>query len=180
MVELAEVNKLINKERSPVLPLLNTIPPISSPFPKALPRGKTVELARVTIDLKCKLSGVLLYADINWSACFPGNVFTIGGWAESTFEMLRDGVVICQVHQSAIQGETDSVTLSPTLTVFRIAALRHLDTAPTHNKTGKVTYTLRATNIIAVDSQGETAEATKVHIGAATLTAQQIDACLPE
>lgn len=180
MTEFAKVKKVLNSERNAVLPLPSSNPSNTSPFPKVLPEGKTVELAHVTIKVGHDPSGVLLLANVNWSATFPGSAFTTGGWAEVTFEILRDGVVIYRVHPSAVQGENDGSTAPPALTVFRITALRHVDTTPVCDKTGKVTYTLRATNIIIVDPVGETATTTKANVGAVMLTVKQIEACTPK
>ncbi|MPM85603.1 hypothetical protein SDC9_132684 [bioreactor metagenome] len=179
MTEFSKVKKVNNSERNAILSS-SSVPPVISPFPKALSDGRTIELARVAIDLRREPSGVLVLANINWSASFPSGTYTTGGWAEITFELLRDGAIICQVHQSVVQGETDGVILPPTLTIFSIAALHHFDTAPLNEKTGKVIYILRATNIILVDPLGGNPVATTANVGAVTLTAQQIEACLPK
>lgn len=166
MVEFTKVRKVMNKERSSVLPPSNS-----------LPAGKTVELAKAKINLKHKPSGVLLYANVNWSATF--NDSADGSWAETTFELLRDGSVIYHVHQSAIRGESKGAETS-SATVFRNAVLRYFDTVPAIDKIGKVTYTLRATNIIVAALNGEHDATTTVNAGAVILTAQQIEACLPD
>lgn len=177
MIAFTKVKKVVNSERNPVLPLPSSKPPYRSPFPKVLPEGRTVELARATIKIGHEPSGVLLLANVNWSATFPGNAFTNGGWAEVTFEVLRDDTVIYRVHQSALQGENDGSTAPPALTVFRSTSLRHVDSACA--KTGKVTYILRAANIVKVDPVGETSVTARTNVGAVMLTVKQIEACTP-
>lgn len=178
MMEFTKVNKVVNNERNVLLPLPSSAPPIISPFPKALPEGRTVELARSTIKISDAPSGVLLLATVNWSAVFPSNTFTTGGWVEVTFELMRSGAVIYRIHQSAVQGENRGSEVLPTLTVFRSSGLRHFDTAPVCDKTGRVTYTLRATNIVIVDPIGETDVVATANVGAVTLTL--VESCLSQ
>lgn len=182
MLPLTEVERVVTAERHAVTPLPSTTEPIESPFPVNLPAGGTVELARLTIDLRRDRDAVLLLGTVNWSASFSAEIITRGGSADVTFELLRDGAVIYRVTQSAVQLEVAALSrpVSAAAAVFQIASLRHLDTTPLTGKTNCVTYTLRATNIILVkpDSPDEqntvTAEA-----GAVTLTAQEIEAPRP-
>lgn len=177
MIPFTKVEQVVTNERKAVLPFPATVPPIVSPFPVALTEGRTTELAQVVIDLRHDRDVVLLLAAVNWSATFPSTAFTVGGFVDVTFELLRDGAVIYRVIQSTVQGENTSGT-SPTLTVFNITGLSHLDTAPLTGKAGVVTYSLRATNINIVEPMGGTSVTVTAEVGAVTLTTQEIKACV--
>ncbi|MDD4600564.1 hypothetical protein SDC9_13766 [bioreactor metagenome] len=166
MVRFTKVKKVVNDEKF---------------FTKALIEGSSIELARVKLDLRREKAGVLLLGTVNWRATFPSTAFDTGGWAEVTFELLRDGAVIYRIHQSAVQGENIGNLSSPPIqTVFRITTLRHFDTASVFGKPEKVRYALRATNIIMIDPIGDTPVVVTAHIGAVTFTAQEIEASIPE
>lgn len=166
------IDRVVNTGRNSMPPLPSRMPPILSPFPKALHEGHTIDLAYITTKLRSEASDLLLLATVNWSVTFPGNA---GGWAEVTFEILRGKAVIYTVHQSVVQGENNGSVALPLLTVFNIASLKHIDPAPLGNTSGKVTYRLKATNNIIFNPAGAKVSA-HANFGAVTFTAQEITA----
>jgi hypothetical protein len=126
---------------------------VSPPFPVSLPPGGTVDLCKLTVPLGRSPSAFLVTAVVNWSVTFT----PIGlaaqdfpGFAQITFELLRDGGPIQRVIQSAIQLVfSDDVVTAFTSTTFKIATLRHLDTTSLNGITNPLaTFLVRATNII--------------------------------
>lgn len=154
------------------------------PFPIVLTAVDTVDLASVTLDLSHSLAGVLLQGLVNWNASFtiPSTDF-LGekGFAEVTFQLLRDGQIIYQVTETIRQKDFAPASVLQTNTTFDIASLLHLDTFPLTRVAGLTTYTLRATDIAlfkqdvgAADSEYPSVAAA---VGAVMLSAQELEVC---
>lgn len=169
MIKLGKIELTVVKEH-------NTVP--VSDFPVILPNEGTIDLASVAIDLTGDLDGVLLQAVVNWETLFdpsPGNL-TFAGFAFVDFELLRDGVVIYRVSQTAPQEQVSATENSGlVLPTFRVATLLHLDTEPLTGHAGIVTYTLRATNITLVPPQNDTPGLVQAQVAAVTLIAQEVE-----
>lgn len=182
MIKFTAVEQVVTDEESQLLPLPPTAPPITSPFPLSLASGATYDLAAVSLNLAGDRDGVLLFAAVNWSATFATAVTLVPGWVDVTFQLLRNGTLIYQVTESAVQtpiGQQNLAVSFPGSTDFRAASLRYLDTAPTKACPGVLTYTLRATSIVfkdTTDIDNNTFPPTAA-IGAVTLTAEEIEAC---
>lgn len=180
MIPFTKVKRAVTYQRRSLEGTPNPLLPFQSRFTKQLRSGTTVELAHLKVSLRNEKTGILLGGTVNWSTTFPGPASNTGGWAEITFELLRNKTVICRVHQTAVQSEINSDSrILPQITVFRIAGFRHFDTTSVFGKTETVRYALRATNIVTVDPAGENAIATTAKVGSVTLTAQLIEAGLP-
>lgn len=169
---LIKVDKVVSHLRNSIPPLPSRVPPITTPFSKALRRGHTIELAHVSTTLGSESAGIFLSAAVNWSATFLGSNLA-GSWAEISFEILRGRKVIYTVHQSAIEGENVSGVEASKLTVFNTASLLHFDETPICDNSGRVNYTLRATNIIIADPNYVKTR-TRVSAGAVTFVIQEI------
>ncbi|MBP2646213.1 MAG: hypothetical protein H6Q75_1653 [Firmicutes bacterium] len=156
-------------EQNSLLPLTPTIPPLTSPFPIYLSTGETLNLALINVPAVPRGWDVLLSSVINWSATFTppetATTLTIPGYVDATFELLRNGIILTRLTQTAVQKatplntSTDFTTAVPT---YEIASLLHVDTNPVLCQTN--TYTLRVTNLSLV--------APVVTSGTATTTAQ--------
>lgn len=160
---------------------------ITPPFPTSLPAGGTVELCTVFVPDDCEPNAFLLSAVVNWSVTFTGLasplVITSPGSAQITFEILRDGIVIYRVIETASQigANTAIVFVGPT-TTFTTTSLLHLDTASLWQgccNPFPTTYTLRATGIILTPplSVATVAATVTAAAGAVTLVAEEVDLC---
>lgn len=164
-------------EYNALLALPPIIPPLTSPFPIPLLNGGTVNLATIETCLRCDCDSVLLQASINWSVTFippssisNASILNTPGYANVTFEFLRNGIVIYRVTQTAVQ---KGIPLNQPTTLFtlaiptyEIAAMLFVDLMPIRHAQhhGSTAYTLRATNIILFAPQ-------IASIGGATITA---------
>lgn len=150
-------------EFNSVLSLPPIMPPFTSPFPIDLPNGEVVNLAAIEACVNSHCDIVSLSAVINWSATFfppsgvsSSTILNNPGYANVTFEFLRNGVIIYRVNQTAGQNgfPINQPTALFTLAVptFEIASMLFLDTTPLcNNRHQKAnTYILRANNIILV------------------------------
>lgn len=156
------------------------------PFPAPLVNGSMVDIASVTLDLSSNPDGVLLMGTVNWSATFAFDTNTIvlrNGFANVTFQLLRDGNVIYQVTQTIRQKDLDNTSTTPVvLTTFEIAKLLYIDGLPLSGTSGLTTYTLRATNInlltplFAHNGSGADPTVTAA-VGPVTLVAQEVEGC---
>ncbi|MDR3589509.1 MAG: hypothetical protein P4N41_07575 [Negativicutes bacterium] len=191
MVKFGEIERVVFSQFNPVLLLPPITSPLTSPFPIELPNAGTINLALVNIRSEHDRDGVLLSAVVNWSATFtpptPTAVLNVPGFADVTFELLRNGVVIYRVDQTAVQKGVPLVQPTfpfTTVSTFEIASLLHFDfrlpgfdfTPPLCLQEFNV-YTLRATNIALVPPQVATGTATTTAaVGAATLVAEKVEA----
>ena len=185
MVKFGEIERVVFSQFNPVLPLPPITPPLTSPFPTNLPGGGTINLALVNVRADHDRDGVLLSATINWSATFtpptPAAVLNVPGFADVTFELLRNGIVIYRVDQTAIQKgfplNQPAFLFTVTVSTFEIASLLHFDfTLPACHHEFNV-YTLRATNIALTAPQVATGTATTTAaVGAVTLVAEKVEA----
>jgi len=156
-------------ELNPVLPLAPTVAPLSSPFPISLSTGETINLALINIPASTKPIGILLTAVVNWSATFtpPSTSTTLStpGYADATFELLRNGVIINRLTQTVVQKGTPlstSLDFAIAVPTYELMALSFVDLSLLLCHTN--TYTLRVTNLALVDPV--------VASGTATTTAQ--------
>lgn len=127
----------------------------SVPFSTVL--TSTADLASVTFDLSRSFGGVLLQGIVNWSATFtipPAVRLEENGFAEVTFQLLRDGQVIYQVTQTLRQKDFEVSDESQTSTAFETASLLYLDTLPVTSPVGGITYTVRAADIALFPQNG--------------------------
>jgi hypothetical protein len=133
---------------------------------------------------------VLLNAVVNWSATFtPSSVTTLNvpGYADITFEILRNDIVIYRVGQTATQKGFPLVQpafqFSRPTSTFEIASLLYFDTTPIFcnekiDFAERNTYTLAATNINLIAPQVSIIPATtSAAVGAVTLVATEVEAC---
>lgn len=153
------------------------------PFPIALVVDSTIDLAIVTLDLSHS-AGVVLQGVVNWSASFtipPTETLGEKGFAEVTFQLLRDGQVIYQVIKTIRQKDFAIADVLQTNATFDIASLLHLDILPLKSAAGQTTYTLRATDIALfkqdVGASGSEYPSVAAAVGAVTLIAQEVEAC---
>ncbi len=189
MVKFGEIERVVFSQFDPVLLLPTTS--LTSPFPTNLPNGGTINLALVNVRTGHDRDGVLLSAVVNWSATFtpptPTAVLNVPGFANVTFELLRNGVVIYRVDQTTVQAATPLVQpVFPftTVSTFGIASLLHFDFTPLvfdstiaccHSEF--TVYTLRATNIVLTAPQVAAGTATTTAAaGAVTLVAEIVEA----
>lgn len=180
MISLTKIKRAVTYQRRFLEGTPNPLMPFQSRFTKQLRPGTTVEIAHLKVSLRNEKTGIILGGTVNWSTTFPGSASSSGGWAEITFELLRNKTVIYRIHQTAVQSEINIDSGSfPQITVFKIAGFRHFDTTSIVGKTETVRYTLRATNIVTVDPAGANSIPTTAKGGAVTLTAQLIEADLP-
>lgn len=160
---------------------------IAPPFPIALPAGGTVDLCTVFVPEDCDPNAFLLSAVVNWSVTFTGLVtplvITSPGAAQVIFELLRDGIVIYRVIETANQIGANSaiVFVGPTST-FTTTSLLHFDTASLWHgccNPFPTTYTLRATGITLIPplSGAIIAGTVTAAAGAVTLVAAEVDIC---
>lgn len=151
------------------------------PFPAALVAGSTVDLASVTLDLSQSSGGVLLQGGVNWSAAFtipPTEFLGEKGFAEVTFQLLRDGEVIYQVTETLRQKDFAPDDVLQTNTTYDIASLLHLDTFSLTSAAGLTTYTLRATDVALFKQDAGTAGSEYppvAAVGAVTFLAQELE-----
>jgi hypothetical protein len=153
-------------ESNAVLPLPPIIPPLTSPFSFELLNATTVNLATIDACVRDDDEVVALSAVINWSATFipPASISTISilntpGYADVTFEFLRNGVVIYRVTQTAAQKaiplNQPTVIFTSAIPTYEIASMLFFDRIPIcdsrHRKHS--IYTVRATNIALVAPQ---------------------------
>jgi hypothetical protein len=161
---------------------------VSPPFTVSLPPGGTVDLCKLTVPLGRSPSAFIVTAVVNWNVTFT----PIGlvdqdfpGFAQITFELLRDGGPIQQVTQSVIQLFFSPDVLSSTAsTTLEIATLRHLDTTSLGGITNPLaTFIIRATNIIltpSIDQVGTVRNPVSIVTAAAgltSLTVEEVEAC---
>jgi len=160
-----------------LLPLPPMIPPLTSPFPIPLVNGGTVNLATIETCVRWDCEMVSLSAVINWSATFippssisAASILNTPGYANVTFEFIRNGMVIYRVTQTAAQ---KGIPLNQPTTLFtlaiptyEIASMLFLDRMPIRcgRHQEPIIYTLRATNIVLISPQISS-------IGGATATA---------
>ncbi|MDF2571909.1 MAG: hypothetical protein K0R55_3513 [Sporomusa sp.] len=188
-MKFGEIKRIVFGNFNQTLPPPPITPPLTSPFAISLTNGSTVNLATVTLTADRPV-GVLLNAVVNWSSAFnpPSSTATlvVPGFADITFEILRNGVVIYRVTQTAIQNAffTQPIGTTTVLTTYQIATLLFFDTPPVVQQFCNEgapqlnVYTLRATNILLVAPQvsSETATTTAA-IGAITFIAEKVKAC---
>ena len=164
-------------EHNALLALPPIIPPLTSPFPIPLVNGGTVNLATVDACLRCDCEIVSLSAVINWSATFipPSSISTTSilntpGYANVTFEFLRNGIPIYRVTQTSVQKgiplNQPAALFTLAIPTYEIASMLFIDRMPIRYRRhhGPNIYTLRATNIALVSPQISI-------IGGATVTA---------
>ena len=150
-------------EYNSLLSLPPIMPPFISPFPVDLPNGGVVNLATIEACINSNCDIASLSAVINWSASFfpPSGVSTSTilnnpGYANVTFEFLRNGVVIYRVNQTIGQVgfpiNQPTVLFTLAVPTYEIASMLFLDTTPLcNNRHLKAnTYLLRANNITLV------------------------------
>ena len=185
MVKFGEIERIFFSEINPVLPLPPIVAPLASPFPTDLPSGGAVNLALVNVRTDHDRDGVLLSAVVNWSATFtPAAATTLNapGFADVTFELLRNGIVIYRVNQTIEQKGfplVQTIQFTTATSSFQIASLLYFDFIPTICRNQFHVYTLRATNIALTNPQvpaGSTATTTAA-AGAVTLVAEKTEAC---
>ncbi|MDF2501352.1 MAG: hypothetical protein K0Q77_2066 [Anaerosporomusa subterranea] len=188
-MKFGEIKRIVFDESNQTLPPPPITAPLISPFTINLSNGGTTNLAAVTLTAERPV-GVLLNAVVNWSSTFtpPGTTATlvVPGFANVTFEILRNGVVIYRVTQTAIQNSffTQPAGTTTSLTTYQIATLLHFDTTSVvpqfcNERAPKINvYTLRATNILLVAPQVSAGTAvTTAAVGAVTFIAEKIKAC---
>jgi len=165
-------------EHNALLPLPPIVSPLTSPFPIQLVNGGTVNLATIDACLRCHCDIVSLSAVINWSATFspPSSVSTSSllntpGYADVTFEFLRNGIVIYRVTQTSVQKgmplNQPAVLFTLAIPTYEIASMLFLDLTPIRysGHPEPNVYTLRATNISLIPPQISI-------VGGATTTAE--------
>lgn len=166
------------------------------PFTTQLPVGSTVPLCSVTVPL-CRDRGrdrdaFLVRAVVNWSATFDPIITILAltglGFAQVTFEVLRDGVVIGRVTQTINQpngviGILD-LPFEDAVTGFNIATIEVLDTTSLIGCAGPIAvFELRATNIIVVEPINALGTVITIladvfiNAGLISLVVEEIDAC---
>jgi hypothetical protein len=177
-----KTERIFVNEFNSLLPPPPIIPPLTSPFPIPLANGDTVDLAAIEACIKNECEVVLLSAVINWSATFipPASVSTTSilnnpGYANVTFEFLRNGIVIYRVTQTAIQNgfpiNQPTVLFTLAVPTYEIASMLFLDTASICcNRHPNIScYTVRANNITLVSPIVATGGAvTTAAVGAVT------------
>lgn len=157
-------------EQNAVLPL----PPAA--FPTSLSSSDIINLASLTFEIH-GLEGVILNAVVNWSATFTpsatATTLVTPGFADVTFEFLRNGQVIYRVSQTVMQkGIPLSGDFTAATTTLTTTALLHFNIA-TH---GSHTYTLRANNIVLTAPVLASGTATtSAAVGAVTLIAEGVE-----
>lgn len=157
---------------------VNTV--VVPPFTTTLPAGGTVSLCSIAVP--ARRAGYLVRAVVNWSATFTPPVFTVvptiitSGFAQITFEILRDGGPIARVFQTAFS----PVGAFPTpATTFEIATLQILDTQSLSGITNPISlFEVRATNIILVPPLLNVGLASaSAAAGLVSLVVEEIDVC---
>ncbi|VBB05188.1 Hypothetical protein LUCI_0395 [Lucifera butyrica] len=155
------------------------------PFPTTLPAGGTVPLCSIIV---CShRAAYLVRAIINWSATFTplasALALTSGGFAQVEFDLLRDGVVIERVFQTAPQvGFGVGIPFTTASTTFEIAAMQILDTSSLVSDPPLSVFELRATNVIltpplsTVGTVITPVGTTTAAVGAVSLVVEQIEA----
>jgi hypothetical protein len=127
----------------------------------------------------------LIHALVDWSVTFTGLAIPVfidvPGFAQVTFELLRDGGPIFSVTETANQAAPAILQLfvGPT-TTFVKTTLLHLDTTSIGGaSTPLSTFTLRATNVILTAPIFDAIAAATVTAaaGATTLVVEEIEAC---
>ena len=176
-------------EQNELLPLPPIIPPLTSPFPIQLTNGGTFNLAIINLNnvehsIKHDSTGILLTAVINWSATFtpPSSISTSSilnttGYANITFEFLRNQSVVYRVTQTAVQKgaplNQPTVLFTTTVPTYEIASMLFWD--PVRCPPNATIYTLRASNVLLVAPQISTGGATTTAaVGATTFVASII------
>lgn len=156
----------------------------SVPLPVTLADGSTVNLASLTVDLSNGPASVLLQGVVNWSAAFtipPSVEFGENGFAEATFQFLRDGQVIYQVTQTIRQKDFEVSSESQTNTSFDIASMVYFDAFPLTNPAEVITYTLQAADIALFPQTSAFTDAgqpiASAAVGSVTLFAQEVGSC---
>jgi len=165
-------------EQNGLLSLPPTIPPFTSPFPIQLTNGGTVNLAMINLNqthhgMKQNCDGALLHAVINWSATFTpppsisaSSILNTAGYANVTFEFLKNGAVIYRVTQSATQHaiplNQPTFLFTTAIPTYEIASMLFFNTDRCPCSKSAI-YILRATNILLVAPQ--------ISVGGATTTA---------
>jgi hypothetical protein len=191
-MDLGKIERVFVAEQNAVLPLPPTTPPLSSPFTIPLTGGGTIDpLATIRVNIRRNRNAVLLSAVVNWSATFTppttAAVLTTPGYVDVTFEILRNGIIVYTVTQTAVQKGTplNQGLFTQAVPTFEIASLLHFDRpvvaeVPCINfRNGRdwsFVYTLRATNVALVAPlvAGETATVTAA-VGAVTFVAEEIE-----
>ncbi|HBS58251.1 MAG TPA: hypothetical protein DEA44_03180 [Firmicutes bacterium] len=160
-------------------------------FATSLPVGGTVPLASIAVPVGRDRDAFLVRATMNWNATFTPllSLLTLTGlgFAQVTFELLRDGVVIGRVTDTINQPDGSIGAVVATTTVgFDTTTVEVLDTS---SITGAVAsgaiaiFELRATNIVAVGPVNVLGTVTvplaTVTLAAAltTLVIEEIEAC---
>lgn len=161
---------------------LLSLPPITSPlispFPIQLINQGTFNLAIIELSnfhksKKHSSCGIILEAVINWSATFSppssissSSILNNTGYANVTFEFLKNEVVIYRVTQTAAQTgislNQPTVLFTSPVSTYEIASMLFFDANSFHGCCSEI-YQLRATNILL--------SAPKLSTGGATITA---------
>jgi len=182
MTKFLKIKQVYFYQINSVLPLAPTVAPLTSPFPINITTGETINLALINAPVGSGPDGILLNAIVNWSATFspPTTSTTINtpGYADATFELLRNGIIITRITQTATQKGiplNSSLDFSIPVPTYEIASLMFFDTNA--NSCLINTYTLRITNISLVAPQVAAGTATTTaQVGAITLVGQRVTA----
>lgn len=148
------------------------LPPPPTAFPISLSNNDIVNLASITFKIH-GLEGVILNAVVNWSATFTpsttATTLTTPGFADVTFELLRNGQVVYRVSQTVMQKEIPIIgNFTTATTTLTTTELLHVN-IPVH---GSNTYILRANNIVLTAPVLASGTAiTSAAVGAVTLIA---------
>ncbi|NLP42772.1 MAG: hypothetical protein GX348_11455 [Veillonellaceae bacterium] len=155
----------------------------SIPFSTVLVEGGTVDLATVKLDLSNGFGGVLLQGEVNWSAAFtipPSEELDENGFAEVTFQLVREGEVIYQVTQTLRQKDFGVAAVTQTTTTYEVASLLYFDNNSLLSQDKEITYTLRAADIALFTQtgvfSGDEVPVVTAAAGAVTLIAQETEA----
>ena len=189
MQTFRQLKRVMVSEQNSLLPLPPTTPPFSSPFPIQLTSGGTIDpLAIIRFNIKHRQNSVLLSGVINWSATFTPpatpSALNVPGFVDVTFEILRDGIVLYTVTQTAVQKGApvnQEFLFTTAVPTFELAALLHLDNRTLSSicdNSREFIYTLRATNVLLAAPQVDAGVATvTAAVGGVTLVAQEFAAC---
>lgn len=177
MVKFTEIERVFACE-------VNSV--VTPPFPTTLPPFGTVDLCQLSVPIGRDRDGFVIHAVVNWSATFTGFatplVLATPGFAQITFELLRDGGPIQRVVQTAGQvGFTIGAPFTGSSTTFEIATMLHLDTTSLTGIANPIaTFILRATNILLsppLTAAGTPAGTITAAAGLTSLIVEEVEAC---
>ncbi|MBP2654078.1 MAG: hypothetical protein H6Q73_1647 [Firmicutes bacterium] len=182
MTKFLEIEQVHFYEINSVLPLTPNTTPLTSPFPITITTGETINLALINVPVGSEPDGILLNAIVNWSATFTpttaSTTINTPGYADATFELLRNGILITRITQTAAQKGiplNSSLDFSTPIPTYEIASIMFFDTKAISCKTN--IYTLRITNISLVAPLVASGTATtSAQIGAICLIGQRVNA----